>query len=509
MLMPHLLILCSFRLSSPFILSHPLLLPTTEAMKIFSSKRFKFYLVTICMQIFLSVSTANPIFSNCPGVGYSQSSTFAANLDRLLSTLRLKAPLQVFYNHTIGEQPEQVYGLFNCRGDITLQECQNCINTATTEIKQTCTNSTQGVAWYDFCLLRYSDRYFFGLIQSSGFYYYNDKFIEKPHGEVDTAVELVSNMLKQVSSGPSMFATDSRPSESIYSLAQCTTDLSKDQCNKCLEDVMRKIRSCCMWKRGWRYSAPSCSIRYETYLFFGGSKPHEELQWRQCPEYGSTASPVFMTNVNRLLLILNSNAPQPGFFNSSNGDDGDRVYGLALCRGNLDQAACQECLGTAMYDLVQTCPNKTQAILWYDNCLLRYSNESFFGIPDTQGLCIKSNTVDNTGSQSIELIYRLVKTASEEKLMFAREQLQVSETERRNYYAQCTRDLESRKCHECLKKVIAEVNTTCIQMKGWHYFGASCSIMYQVTEVVNPAPQPAPLHPATQPIPSQGMSLTH
>ncbi|KAJ8628000.1 hypothetical protein MRB53_021307 [Persea americana] len=480
--------------SSRFTLLSSIIQENQKAMFAFRYKPINFFFVFSCIQLFLgikSIATASPIFSNCSAV-------------------------QSFYNFTIGEEPDRIYGLFQCRGDINLEQCKSCLQTSSTEIKQTCPSTTQGVVWYDFCLVQYSDQNFFGLIQTDGFYFYNDKFSNKPYGQPDKALELVTNLLQQVPSRPFMFATAASPPDAIYSLVQCTMDVSKDGCKKCLQAVIQRIKLCCSSKRGWRYFAPSCSVRYETYLFFNGTKDREELERPYCPNDVSAVNLVFNTNLNQLLLTLTTNAPASGFFSSSFGHDPDLVYGLVLCRGDLDLTSCQECLNIAWNDLTEACPNKTQAILWYRRCQLRYSNESFFGTADAEGIYIANGVDDNIGnqSQSLEVIYRLVKTASEEKLMFASDELRVNESERRYYYAQCTRDLNSSACHDCLKELIQEVMKCCINKKGWIYLAASCNMRYEasaflnINKVVPPVTQPNPspqLIPATSPIPPKGV----
>lgn len=481
-------------------------------MPTFRSKPCNFYLVLSCIQLFLSIASSAPIFKNCSGDTYDQNSTFAANLNQLISSLTSKAPLQSFYNASVGEEPDRIYGLFQCRGDINLEECKSCLQTSSTEIKQACPNSTQVVVWYDLCLVQYSDQHFFGLVQADGYDLKNDNFADQPsYDQGVKVVEFVSNLSKQVPYRTSMFATAASPPDSIHSLVQCTMDISKDGCKKCLQDVIAKIRRCCTRKRGWRYSAPSCSVRYETYLFFNGTTDRERLETHHCSDDVNAASLVFNSNLNSLLRTLITNALSSGFYKSYKGDDPYRVYGLVLCRGDLDTTACQNCLNTAWNDSKETCPNDSQAILWYNHCQLRYSNESFFGIADVEGGTYIPNGVDddNIGSQSIESMYRLVKKASEEKLMFASDQLQVNKSEKRYYYAQCTRDLNSSTCHDCLNELMQAVLECCIRKRGWRYFAASCNMSYEaypflnITEVLSPAPQPI------APIPHEGMFFFH
>lgn len=50
-------------------------------------------------------------------------------------------------------------------------------------------------------------------------------------------------------------------------LVQCTRDLSAGDCEKCLDDAIGRLPSCCDGKRGGRAVGGSCNFRYENYPF--------------------------------------------------------------------------------------------------------------------------------------------------------------------------------------------------------------------------------------------------
>nr|TKR98228.1 cysteine-rich receptor-like protein kinase 15 [Populus alba] len=89
----------------------------------------------------------------------------------------------------------------------------------------------------------------------------------------------------------------------------------------------------------------------------------------------------YQANLNVLLSSLAGNATRNdinGFYNASTGHDVYEVYGLFLCRGDVSVEVCQECVDLARNDVVQRCPIEKEAIIWYDQCLLRYSNSNNF-----------------------------------------------------------------------------------------------------------------------------------
>ncbi|KAF4350859.1 hypothetical protein F8388_008041 [Cannabis sativa] len=49
----------------------------------------------------------------------------------------------------------------------------------------------------------------------------------------------------------------------------CTPDLPQQQCINCLDYVYSRIPNCCSGRVGGRVVGPTCSVRYEKYLFYG------------------------------------------------------------------------------------------------------------------------------------------------------------------------------------------------------------------------------------------------
>ncbi|KAG6776904.1 hypothetical protein POTOM_016695 [Populus tomentosa] len=111
----------------------------------------------------------------------------------------------------------------------------------------------------------------------------------------------------------------------------------------------------------------------------------------------STLNSTYRANLNLLLSSLASNATPNntiGFYNTSLGQNTDRVYGLFICRGDLSSTTvCQSCVTFATKDIVQRCPIGIASIVYYDACHLRYSNVNIFFRVDDQSLRVNlSNT---------------------------------------------------------------------------------------------------------------------
>ncbi|KAL2561844.1 hypothetical protein AAZV13_20G105200 [Glycine max] len=97
-----------------------------------------------------------------------------------------------------------------------------------------------------------------------------------------------------------------------------------------------------------------------------------------------TANSTFHANLNTLLSNLSSNTEiDYGFYNFSNGQNSDKVNVIGMCRGDLKPESCRSCLKNSRILLTQLCPNQKEAIGWYDQCMLRYSTRSIFGIMES------------------------------------------------------------------------------------------------------------------------------
>ncbi|KAG4178034.1 hypothetical protein ERO13_A10G016300v2 [Gossypium hirsutum] len=171
-----------------------------------------------------------------------------------------------------------VYGLFLCRGDLSTSVCQACVTFATTDISQLCPNQTTAVVWYDQCLLRYSNRNIFSVVAEEPAVRLRNTqnangTTEIPFDQL-VAATVVMNMndittqTENKPAGSKKFATRETKLSSfqtLYTLAQCTPDLSGSACSRCLQGALESLPT--GWQGG-RVLSPSCNVRYEIYPFY-------------------------------------------------------------------------------------------------------------------------------------------------------------------------------------------------------------------------------------------------
>ena len=108
-----------------------------------------------------------------------------------------------------------------------------------------------------------------------------------------------------------------------------------------------------------------------------GSINSEPLQteptFAECPQSNNvTDNAYYKSNLKDLLDSLYSKALQNDSFYNSTSANGSS-YGLFLCRGDVSNSAFQTCVSLARDYITSYCPTGTSAIVWYNECMLRYS----------------------------------------------------------------------------------------------------------------------------------------
>ena len=212
---------------------------------------------------------------------FSPNSTYQSNLNNLLSFLNANSTRETgFYNTTVGQTqtPENtVYGLFLCRGDLATNECQDCVSTATKEIvQQYCPEEKVTVVWYDECMLRYSNRSFFSVMEDEpSKILWNLLDITEPDRFIQLAEKTLSDLVPGAAANALSSAkrfvtkeTNFTDSQTLYNLVQCLPDLSGFDCNRCLREAITNLSTAFRGKRGGRVLNPSCNVRYEVFAFY-------------------------------------------------------------------------------------------------------------------------------------------------------------------------------------------------------------------------------------------------
>nr|GMD83075.1 cysteine-rich receptor-like protein kinase 25 [Ipomoea batatas] len=177
----------------------------------------------------------------CPNTSTNTptNSTYRTNVKSLLSALSSNGNGENgFYNSTAGGDRDTVYGMFMCRGDVSSGDCATCVNQACSDILRLNMSAME----------RNSEL-----------------------GFMQRVVKTSEEMTRRVAAAGDKFGTyeaNFSKSERVYSLGQCTPDISELDCQTCLKTAVQLLSTCCDSALGARVLSPSCNVRYELYLFY-------------------------------------------------------------------------------------------------------------------------------------------------------------------------------------------------------------------------------------------------
>ncbi|KAJ6791390.1 putative receptor-like protein kinase [Iris pallida] len=222
-------------------------------------------------------------------------------------------------------------------------------------------------------------------------------------------------------------------------------------------------------------SAPTATAQGPLYYFCDGSN--------------YTAKSSFHINLRNLLASLSaSNSTFSTGVVGTSTQAYNASFGLVLCRGDVSLNDCETCIRAASENITQLCVQSRQAIAWYDNCQLRYSDVRFFSSNDAASKeAILVNVIDHTDPEKFtaaakELMGKVADRAAHNSssLLFATGMMYRSDMPAIYGLAQCTRDLSGDVCSQCLHQILNFYwNSTYAARLGGRILGYSCNFRYE------------------------------
>ncbi|KAL1537398.1 cysteine-rich receptor-like protein kinase 44 [Salvia divinorum] len=212
---------------------------------------------------------------------YSSNSAYSANLNTTLSSLATNIGNDGFYNASAGQGPDRVNAITLCIGDVQLSDCRECVQRAGAELMDSCPVQKQALSWDDNCTLRYSNATVYGtLVTAPAYGVVNTQNVTSPERFREALTELLVDLQGRAAGGsfPRKVAagyTTGPDYQTIFSMAQCTPDLTSEDCSSCLGGAISEIPICCDGRRGGRVRRPSCYLRFESIPFYNESRLRE------------------------------------------------------------------------------------------------------------------------------------------------------------------------------------------------------------------------------------------
>jgi hypothetical protein len=242
------------------------------------------FLVFLSLLIFYLPVPANAeyfyydCYTDGTGAGnYTTNSTYQSNLNLLFSDLRSNFTGNGFAAGTVGAVPDKVTGIALCRGDLNTSSCNTC-QSRILDILNLCPYYKTAWMWYNSCYMYFSSQYFLSSLANSP----QQPLINIYNVTVDPArfdravLQLMSEMKSwAVNNSTKFFATGvatnfSTEYPTIYGLVQCTPDMTKSQCQVCLQRLIDDFPNYVNGSIGARTIGIHCNIRYEVYTFYEG-----------------------------------------------------------------------------------------------------------------------------------------------------------------------------------------------------------------------------------------------
>ncbi|KAK7364263.1 hypothetical protein VNO80_12792 [Phaseolus coccineus] len=209
--------------------------------------------------------------------------------------------------------------------------------------------------------------------------------------------------------------------------------------------------------------------------------------YHNCSGGNTTDGSTFQSNLKILLSSLLDNTPaNNGFYNNtvSSQNSSNSVFGLFMCTGEIPSQLCQQCVQNATQRLSSECSLAKQAVIWYDECMVRYSNTSFFSTVSIRPRVGLLNTANITNEESfMELLFQTMNKTADAAAVdnkFAIREANISNFQSLYCLAQCTPDLSPSDCRRCLSGAIGDLPWCCQGKIGGRVLYPSCNVRYEL-----------------------------
>lgn len=211
------------------------------------------------------------------------------------------------------------------------------------------------------------------------------------------------------------------------------------------------------------------------------------------PEKTYLKNSTYSSNLETLLSSLSSSYNHSfsyGFQRLTEGQIPNMVFGLFLCRGDVSFEICRDCISLAVKDTLNHCPNEKEALIYYDECMLLYTDRNILLDPVIKtGELMVVNQQNDTANNPVrfsKVVLSLMKEAAEEatasprNFSFKKENYASSQT----VYAlvQCMPDLTTVMCSNCLQETIKKLPRDKI---GARLLSSGCTLRYDIYPFYN------------------------
>ncbi|GLJ33765.1 hypothetical protein SUGI_0678650 [Cryptomeria japonica] len=207
----------------------------------------------------------------CSLISTTNLTALTENRKNVFSLLAKNMSSTGFAVASSGNGTDKVYGLAQCRNDLSMEDCTQCYTAATEQIVKYCPIEIGVRMIFDGCFLRYENETFFDQAVDGGNsnVCLSDASGSSPTLFNETALRLLADV-KSKALKKEGFATDEISAKglptTIYGLAMCRRTLSTNSCDVCLQHASKLVQRCFSRQDGRALDA-GCYLRYYPSFF--------------------------------------------------------------------------------------------------------------------------------------------------------------------------------------------------------------------------------------------------
>ncbi|XP_010419484.1 PREDICTED: cysteine-rich repeat secretory protein 8-like [Camelina sativa] len=250
-----------------------------------------------------------------------------------------------------------------------------------------------------------------------------------------------------------------------------------------------------------RYTAPLFCFFFLFSLFSHQTMSQPQHMHTFCDDKLSdnfTQTSSYKSNRETLLSSLRDRSSLGTYSNATIGLSPDTVHGMFLCRGDLTKTSCSDCVKTATLEITKNnCTYRKTAIIYYEECMVRYSNVSFFTLVEDGPYVVKYpvaffptslfSSFQKTLSTKLEQL--IILTSSKSSLSsstpyYVKDKSRVNDFEGSytlDTMVQCSPDLDPANCSACLRLAAQSVSGCCTNARWAHFYLPKCFLKYDTT----------------------------
>ncbi|KAJ1291258.1 hypothetical protein BS78_02G303200 [Paspalum vaginatum] len=206
----------------------------------------------------------------------------------------------------------------------------------------------------------------------------------------------------------------------------------------------------------------------------------------------------FQSNLNLLAATLpkNASASPTLYATAVVGAIPEQVWGMGLCRGDTNVSSCLSCLTQAFQDLTNECSYYKDATIYYNYCMLHYSDVHTLPDDDTgpttqQYTVRNNNNVTSDPARFMSLLAALTDATVEHAANDSTRRFATGEADFDKEFpkvytlAQCVPEQTPAQCHKCLAGIVVESLAVFQSNIGGRVLAMNCTYRYETAPFFN------------------------